>query len=234
MNCCSSATGRRRRGSRTSSARLPWLTSAGRRSRCGCWGARRTRRPRRAGRRSLASSASPMSFASNRRSIERGSRRRWPGQACSSTRARARRSGSSRSRRLPRGCRSSPRIPAACRRFSGRIRTTSGASSRSTIPKRWPTASSERWNDAPPSIRLALRASVERRFGAAYVAERLLVVYREALGVQAGPDERRRVRPDRGRGAGAGPDGGRRPRSGRGRRCGSVRCRTGSGPRSTS
>ena len=36
---------------------------------------------------------------------------------------------------------------------------------------------------------LALRASVERRFGAAYVAERLLVVYREALGVQAGPDD---------------------------------------------
>jgi glycosyltransferase involved in cell wall biosynthesis len=32
----------------------------------------------------------------------------------------------------------------------------------------------------------ALRASVERRFGAAYVAERLLVVYREALGPQAG------------------------------------------------
>ncbi len=36
---------------------------------------------------------------------------------------------------------------------------------------------------------LALRASVERRFGAAYVAERLLVVYREALGTQASPDE---------------------------------------------
>ena len=33
----------------------------------------------------------------------------------------------------------------------------------------------------------ALRASVERRFGAAYVAERLLVVYREALGAQGAP-----------------------------------------------
>jgi glycosyltransferase involved in cell wall biosynthesis len=35
---------------------------------------------------------------------------------------------------------------------------------------------------------VALRASVERRFGAAFVAERLLVVYREALGPQVGPD----------------------------------------------
>ena len=36
---------------------------------------------------------------------------------------------------------------------------------------------------------LALRASVERRFGAAYVAERLLVVYRAALGAQDRPDD---------------------------------------------
>jgi glycogen(starch) synthase len=36
---------------------------------------------------------------------------------------------------------------------------------------------------------LVLRASVERRFGAVYVAERLLVVYREALGAQAGADD---------------------------------------------
>jgi glycosyltransferase involved in cell wall biosynthesis len=35
---------------------------------------------------------------------------------------------------------------------------------------------------------VALRATVERRFGAAYVAERLLVVYREALGPHVGPD----------------------------------------------
>ncbi len=35
----------------------------------------------------------------------------------------------------------------------------------------------------------ALRASVERRFGAAYVAERLLVVYREALGAQEGAED---------------------------------------------
>lgn len=35
---------------------------------------------------------------------------------------------------------------------------------------------------------VALRASVERRFGASYVAERLLVVYREAVGSQVGPD----------------------------------------------
>jgi glycosyltransferase involved in cell wall biosynthesis len=34
---------------------------------------------------------------------------------------------------------------------------------------------------------VALRASVERRFGAAHVAERLLVVYREALGPQVRP-----------------------------------------------
>lgn len=34
----------------------------------------------------------------------------------------------------------------------------------------------------------ALRAAVERRFGALYVAERLLVVYREALGAQAAAD----------------------------------------------
>lgn len=35
---------------------------------------------------------------------------------------------------------------------------------------------------------VVLRASVERRFGASYVAERLLVVYREALGAEDGPD----------------------------------------------
>jgi glycosyltransferase involved in cell wall biosynthesis len=34
---------------------------------------------------------------------------------------------------------------------------------------------------------VALRTSVERRFGATYVAERLLVIYREALGLQVAP-----------------------------------------------
>lgn len=36
---------------------------------------------------------------------------------------------------------------------------------------------------------VALRATVERRFGAAYVAERLLVVYRQALAAQASSDD---------------------------------------------
>ena len=133
--------------------------SAGRRSRCGCSAARRTRRPKRAGRRSPASSASAdvVRFEPSGRSggdrdgdgPREPVRPPEPARDVRGGRGRGARVGAAGRRDGFRRRDGDPRAEPGRRR---------GRSCRSTIPKRSAEASSRRSNDARPSIRLALRA----------------------------------------------------------------------------